>query len=228
MDNFNFSPNLIILKCLSLGHRRTFRPKKIYSPVFFFQRCPDIAIGNRTVHAHKQNRDRTMQTYESPSIPTRHALERLTLIKAHVAKRPKDGCSWAQRRTQTRWHTAITTAHWIIERMKLATAIQWSCGDPQRGSGARRRLDAGWLRVAALGPNIGGSGMVLGLGASGGATLVSSCDGAMSIWTCNLDERLQVKRACKTYPNATINSIGPTAQTCIHDKSINVNTLHTI
>jgi len=91
--------------------------------------------------------------------------------------------------------------------MKLATAMQRSCRDPQRGSGARRRLDAGWLRDATLGPDVGG-GVVLGSGAGGGATLVSSCDGAMSIWACNLDGRLQVKRACKTYPNATINSIG--------------------
>ena len=49
-----------------------------------------------------------------------------------------------------------------------------------------------------------------------------------SVWACNLDGTLQVKRACKTYPNATINLIGPTTQTRIHDKSINVNALHAI
>ena len=143
------------------------------------------------MHAHMQIQDRMKQTCESPSIPTRHTLERLDVDKgrhplSHVAKRPKDGCSWARRRMQTRRHTVITTTHWIVERMKLATALQLSCGDPQRGSGARRRLDAGWLRDAALGPDIGG-GVVLGSGAGGGATLVSSCDGAMSIWACNLD-----------------------------------------
>jgi hypothetical protein len=175
-----------------------------------------------------------MRTCESPtSIPTRSRIGRLdkgSQPLSHVAKRPEDGCSWARRRPQTRRHTATTTTHWIAERMKLATAMQPSCGHPQCGSGARRRFamlggcaTRRWGRTPAEARRGTGPGRRRRCGAGGGATLVSSCDRAMSIWACSLDGRLQVTRACKTYPNATMNSIGPAAQTRIHDKSININ-----
>jgi hypothetical protein len=141
-----------------------------------------------TVHAQMQ--------YEAKTKPCKHAnlllpyphvthwrLDKGRSPLSHVAKSPKSGCSWARHRPQTRLHTATTTTHWIVERMKLATAMQRSCGDPRRGSRLwSQAADWQWVAVrrhrqlcdVALGPDAGG-GVVLGLAL------------AMSIWACSLD-----------------------------------------